>query len=452
MKTYFEAQTAFYQTGKTRDLQFRVEMLEKLLTALDAYENRFYEAFRIDLHKSEFEVYSTEIGIVKKSIRYAIKNVRSWAKPEPHPTPLILFKRKSYTMYEPYGTVLIIGPFNYPVQTVIEPLIGAIAAGNTAFVKPSELTPHVAEVIEAMISEAFPDSYIRVVQGGVELSQALLDLPFDLIFFTGSIPVGKIILEKAARHLTPVVLELGGKSPAILFGDANLRVSVERLMWGKLLNAGQTCIAPDYVLVHHSIYDETVALMRETIDQFYGNEPKHNADYTHIVNERHAARLARLIDENREAVLYGGEYEGCYVAPTLFKLDDCESSLMKDEIFGPLLPILVFHDEAELDAVLKRYPNPLAFYVFTEDKQTQNRMMNQYAFGGGMINDTLLHSANEHLPFGGVGASGTGAYHGKASFTAFSHQKSVMNASTSVHLSLLFPPYKDRVKILKRFL
>lgn len=452
MKQLVERQRRLFLRHKTQDIDYRKAMLKNLYDAIESYEDALYDAFWIDLHKSKQEVYTTEIGIVKRSIKSMIRNVRRYSRARFVWTPLLFFGRTSKIYHDPYGTVLIIGPYNYPFQLVIEPLIGAIAAGNTAIIKPSELTPHVSAVIQEMIRSVFPQDYIEVVIGGKEVVESLIDAEVDFIFYTGSQRVGSIIMQQAAKHLIPVVLELGGKSPVIIEKDAKLDVVIERLVWGKFLNAGQTCVAPDYVLVDQDIVDIVIEKTINAIQRFYGSNAETSDDYPRMCTRDHAMRMERFMESNRDAIVYGGEVSERYVSPTIFKLNSIDSSLMESEIFGPLLPILTYRSDVELDKLLQHNPHPLAFYVFTENKRRALDLITNYTFGGGMINDVILHVANPYLPFGGIGPSGMGAYHGKESYDVFTHRKSVMDSSTIIRHKLLFPPYtKKRLRMFKRF-
>ncbi|SDE22311.1 aldehyde dehydrogenase (NAD+) [Paenibacillus sp. UNCCL117] len=443
----------FFHSGRTRDLSFRLEQLNKLLEAIRRAEPQLLAALRQDLRKSEFEAFTTEISFVQQSIRDMKKHLGKWMKPQKVPTPLALFPSSSRIVSEPYGTVLIIGPFNYPFQLVMEPLIGAIAAGNCAALKPSEHTPSVSAVIRRLIGDTFEEAYIRVIEGEKETTSLLIHAPFDYIFFTGSVPVGKLVMEAAARHLVPVTLELGGKSPVIVDTTAKLELAAKRILWGKLTNAGQTCIAPDYVLVQREVRDELLAKMKETIAGFYGPDASASDDYGRIVNLRHFDRLAAILEQDRERIAYGGriDREALYIEPTLL-LAAWDDAAMADEIFGPILPILTYDQLDEAIAAIRARPKPLALYVFTESKEVEKQVISRVSFGGGCVNDTLMHVANPHLPFGGVGSSGVGAYHGKHSFDVFSHRKSIVHKSTRFEPGLVFPPYKDKLKWVKKLL
>ncbi|MDU1594599.1 MAG: aldehyde dehydrogenase, partial [Staphylococcus epidermidis] len=381
------------------------------------------------------------------------KELKNWSKTKQTDTPLYLFPTKSYIKKEPYGTVLIIGPFNYPVQLVFEPLIGAIAAGNTAIVKPSELTPHVAIVIKDIIEDTFDEAYVSVVEGGIEETQTLLSLPFDYMFFTGSEKVGKIVYEAAARKLIPVTLELGGKSPVIVDDTANIKVASERISFGKFTNAGQTCVAPDYILVQRKVKNDLIKALKKTITEFYGENIEKSPDFGRIVNQKHFNRLNDLIQIHKDNVVFGGNSskEDLYIEPTLLDNITNDNKIMKEEIFGPILPIITYDNFDEVLEIIQSKSKPLSLYLFSEDENMTHRVVEELSFGGGAINDTLMHLANPNLPFGGVGSSGIGQYHGKYSFDTFSHMKSYTFKSTRLESSLFFPPYKGKFKYIKTF-
>lgn len=441
----------YYKTQITKDIKYRRKQLKNLKKAINQHEKQLLAALHLDLGKNKVEAYATEIGMVLKSISNARKEIHKWTKTKQVNTPLYLFPAKSYIKKEPLGTVLIIGPFNYPVQLVFEPLIGAIAAGNTAIVKSSELTPNVANVISKIIEDAFEEAYITTVEGGVEETQTLLEQPFDYIFFTGSEKVGKIVYEAASKQLIPVTLELGGKSPVIIDETANLKVASERIAMGKFTNAGQTCVAPDYILIQESVQDEFIQALSKTIEEFYGRNPENSPDFGRIVNRKHFARLQHLLQDSTGDVVIGGETnpESRYVSPTIVKDVKTEDPLMQEEIFGPILPLMTYTElDAAIDFIAER-PKPLALYLFSEDENCTDRVLNELSFGGGAINDTMLQLANPNLPFGGVGASGFGKYHGKYSFYTFTHEKSYIYKTTRLESGLIFPPYKGKFSYVK---
>ncbi|HCG2308625.1 TPA: aldehyde dehydrogenase [Staphylococcus aureus] len=443
---------AFFNTQQTKDISFRKEQLKKLSKAIKSYESDILEALYTDLGKNKVEAYATEIGITLKSIKNARKELKNWTKTKNVDTPLYLFPTKSYIKKEPYGTVLIIAPFNYPFQLVFEPLIGAIAAGNTAIIKPSELTPNVARVIKRLINETFDANYIEVIEGGIEETQTLIHLPFDYVFFTGSENVGKIVYQAASENLVPVTLEMGGKSPVIVDETANIKVASERICFGKFTNAGQTCVAPDYILVHESVKDDLITALSKTLREFYGQNIQQSPDYGRIVNLKHYHRLTSLLNSAQMNIVFGGhsDEDERYIEPTLLDHVTNDSAIMQEEIFGPILPILTYQSLDEAIAFIHQRPKPLSLYLFSEDENATQRVINELSFGGA-INDTLMHLANPKLPFGGVGASGMGRYHGKYSFDTFTHEKSYIFKSTRLESGVHLPPYKGKFKYIKAF-
>ncbi|HAR7128794.1 TPA: aldehyde dehydrogenase [Staphylococcus aureus] len=444
---------AFFNTQQTKDISFRKEQLKKLSKAIKSYESDILEALYTDLGKNKVEAYATEIGITLKSIKNARKELKNWTKTKNVDTPLYLFPTKSYIKKEPYGTVLIIAPFNYPFQLVFEPLIGAIAAGNTAIIKPSELTPNVARVIKRLINETFDANYIEVIEGGIEETQTLIHLPFDYVFFTGSENVGKIVYQAASENLVPVTLEMGSKSPVIVDETANIKVASERICFGKFTNAGQTCVAPDYILVHESVKDDLITALSKTLREFYGQNIQQSPDYGRIVNLKHYHRLTSLLNSAQMNIVFGGhsDEDERYIEPTLLDHVTNDSAIMQEEIFGPILPILTYQSLDEAIAFIHQRPKPLSLYLFSEDENATQRVINELSFGGGAINDTLMHLANPKLPFGGVGASGMGRYHGKYSFDTFTHEKSYIFKSTRLESGVHLPPYKGKFKYIKAF-
>ncbi|HCX9546557.1 TPA: aldehyde dehydrogenase [Staphylococcus aureus] len=444
---------AFFNTQQTKDISFRKEQLKKLSKAIKSYESDILEALYTDLGKNKVEAYATEIGITLKSIKNARKELKNWTKTKNVDTPLYLFPTKSYIKKEPYGTVLIIAPFNYPFQLVFEPLIGAIAAGNTAIIKPSELTPNVARVIKRLINETFDANYIEVIEGGIEETQTLIQLPFDYVFFTGSENVGKIVYQAASENLVPVTLEMGGKSPVIVDETANIKVASERICFGKFTNAGQTCVAPDYILVHESVKDDLITALSKTLREFYGQNIQQSPDYGRIVNLKHYHRLTSLLNSAQMNIVFGGhsDEDERYIEPTLLDHVTNDSAIMQEEIFGPILPILTYQSLDEAISFIHQRPKPLSLYLFSEDENATQRVINELSFGGGAINDTLMHLANPKLPFGGVGASGMGRYHGKYSFDTFTHEKSYIFKSTRLESGVHLPPYKGKFKYIKAF-
>ncbi|MBS4198164.1 aldehyde dehydrogenase [Bacillus sp. FJAT-49732] len=451
-KSLVDKQNMFFHSGATKSISYRLSALQKLSDAIKLYEKRLMDALKADLHKSEFESYTTEIGIVLEEIRFIQKHLRSWSKPKRVKTPITHVGSKSYIYAEPYGVVLIIAPWNYPFQLAVAPLIGAIAAGNCAIIKPSELTPNTSAVFGKLINEIFPEEFVAVVQGGVETSKALLLERFDYIFFTGSVSVGKIIMEAAARYVTPVTLELGGKSPCIVHEDASIKLAAKRIAWGKFMNAGQTCVAPDYLYVHENVRDEFLHQLALAIKELYGNEPLKNPNYTHIVSKRHFQRLESFLKEGE--IIIGGEKdeERLAIEPTVVTNVTWTDLIMEDEIFGPILPILEYRQLPDVIEGIQQHPNPLALYLFSENEQVQDKVITSIPFGGGCINDTVYHLATPYLPFGGVGRSGVGAYHGKGSFDTFSHHKSILKQTTRFDLPFRYPNLKNGLKMIKYIL
>lgn len=439
----------YFHTEQTKNLSFRMDALNTLRNAIKNAEKELSQALKQDLNKSEFDAYSTEIGIVLEEIRFTLKNLSKWAKPRRVTTPMTHIGSKSYIYSEPYGVTLIISPWNYPFQLAIAPLIGAIAAGNCAVLKPSELTPKTSEVLSRLIREHFPKEYITVIEGGVETNQALLKEKFDYIFFTGSVPVGKIIMEAASKHLTPVTLELGGKSPCIVHEDANLKVAAKRIAWGKFINAGQTCIAPDYLYVHKNVKSKFLNELKASIKELYGEEPMQNTNFTKIVSKRHFERLLAFLDNG--TIFMGGDHsvEELRLEPTVLTDISWTDKVMEDEIFGPILPILEYDHLLDTLEEINQHPKPLALYIFSETKQVQDTVLNCVSFGGGCINDTVYHISSPYLPFGGVGNSGTGSYHGKGSFDTFSHEKSILKQTTLFDIPLRYPNFKNGIKYIK---
>jgi aldehyde dehydrogenase (NAD+) len=448
----YKNQRAFFRTNKTKEIDFRIKALENLKAAVQKRERALVDALKADLNKSEFDAYTTEIGFVLKEISFTLSNLRSWAKPEKVKTPITHIGSTSYIYSEPYGVALIIAPWNYPFQLAISPLIGAISAGNCSIIKPSEFTPKTSEMVAQLIKDTFPEEYVAVVPGGIETSQALLKEKSDYIFFTGSVPVGKIIMEAASKNLTPITLELGGKSPCIIHEDANIKLAAKRVAWGKFTNAGQTCIAPDYLYLHKNIKEEFLTLLKESIQELFGEDSLKNENYTRIVSENHFTRLTSFLSNGN--LLYGGktDTDRLLIEPTLLNNITWEDPVMQDEIFGPILPILEYSHLLEALDGIHNHPNPLALYIFSESEKVQQEVLNSVSFGGGCINDTLYHIANPYLPFGGVGPSGTGAYHGKGSFDTFSHKKSVLKQTTAFDIPLRYPNMKDGLKRIKLIL
>ncbi len=454
VKQMLQAHREYYATGETRKIDFRIGALKRFKTAIQKNEKEILDALYQDLGKNEFEAYTTEVGFILDSLNYFIKNIRRWAKPKRVRASIHQFPSRNYVCYEPYGTVLVIGPFNYPFQLLLEPLIGALAAGNCAVLKPSEATPTVSALVKRLVKETFDEKYVSVVEGQREVTGALIHGAFDYIFFTGSVAVGKIVMEAASKNLVPVTLELGGKSPTIVDKSAKLDIAAKRIIWGKLLNTGQTCIAPDYVLVHREIKETFIQKLKDAIAAFYGEDASKSRDYGRIVNGRQFDRLRRIIERDQEKIIYGGRFDrgSLYIEPTLFHQVTWQDAVMEEEIFGPLLPIMEYEDIHDAIAMINDRPKPLALYLFTEDQAVENKVLNRIPFGGGCVNDTIFHVTSPRMPFGGIGSSGIGSYHGKESFETFSHRKSILKRTTLMDISLVFPPYGKKLALIRRLL
>ena len=448
------AQRSYFQTGATLPVKFRVDNLKKLYAALRKYEKDIAAALKSDLGKSEYEGFMCEIGLTLTEATYMIKHTKKLAKKRRVATPLAQFASVSYQQPSPYGNTLIMSPWNYPFLLTMEPLIDAIAAGNTAIVKPSAYSPATSDIVAKIIGECFDPQYVAVVTGGRKENAELLEKKFDFIFFTGSTTVGKEVLRHAAEYLTPAVLELGGKSPCIVDSTAKIKLAAKRIVFGKYLNCGQTCVAPDYILCHSSVKEPFIAEVKKQIELQYGKEPLQNKNYGKIVNEKHFDRISGLIDPAR--VVVGGQVnrETLQIAPTVMKDVTWEDAVMKEEIFGPIMPILTYERFEDLYEMLADKAKPLAFYLFTEDGKLAQEATRRFAFGGGCINDVVIHLATSEMGFGGVGESGMGAYHGKIGFDAFSHLKSIVDKKTWMDLPMRYQPYTNQLygKLLKMFL
>ena len=446
-----QKQKDYFRTGETRDIEFRISKLKRLKKAIKIYEQKVLEALRKDLGKPEQESFFSEVGGIYASIDLFVKNLAKWTKAKSVNTPIVQYG-ESYIEYEPYGSVLIIVPFNYPFQLAMEPLIGAIASGNTAVVKPSELAPETEKVITDIIREAFDESYVASVCGGVDLITKLLSQRFDYIFFTGSVRVGKIVMEAASKNLTPVTLELGGKSPVFVDENFDVRLAAKRIAWGKFLNNGQTCIAPDYVLVHESRKLALIEELKAVIHEHYGENIKENPDYGRIINEKQTERLAKILESDKDLVVFGGDFdiEQRYIAPAILdlgKLGDAsvsESAAMADEIFGPILPIVSYESLDEAVDKVRDGEKPLAMYIFSKNKEYIGSVKSRISSGNITINDTVKHVSIDSLPFGGVGHSGLGSYHGKYSIETFSHRRGVYRNKARFNIKQIAPPYNEK--------
>jgi len=447
----YQAQNIFFRKGKTRDINFRIASLKKLREAIIAHEKEIIAAVYADLRKDAIDAYATEIALVCNEIKFAIRNVRDWAAHERPATPFFMLPSQSYIYKDPFGVALIIAPWNYPCQLLLMPLVGAIAAGNTAILKPSEISAHTAAVLQRIINNTFPRDYIHVVLGAADETQALLQLPVDYIFFTGSVPVGKMVMAAAAKNLTPLTLELGGKSPALVHQSADIKTAASRISQGKFMNAGQTCIAPDYILVHESVRDAFLDELTRVIIKFFGPDASIHPRYCRIINDRHFERLTRLIDKNK--IIYGGKARAAdrYIEPTLLYPADWNDPVMQDEIFGPLLPIIPYNDLDRTIEMINDRPHPLSLYLFANDRITRRKIIRETSFGGGAINNTIMQVVSPHLPFGGAGASGMGRYHGRYSFETFSRRKSILSSCNLADPMDIAAPHKKGL-MMKFFL
>ncbi len=442
-------QRQYFATGITQSLDYRLSQLKLLKQVIQGHQNEIITALQQDLGKPKFEAYTSEVLILLEEINFVIQHLREWMKPQRAKISLGQFPARGLIYPQPLGVVLIIAPWNYPFQLLVNPLIGAIAAGNCAIVKPSELAPHTASLISKLIGENFSPGLVTAIEGGVEVSEALLAEKFDHIFFTGSTRVGKIVMAKAANHLTPVTLELGGKSPCIIDRDVDIKVAAKRVAWGKFFNCGQTCIAPDYVLIHETIYDQFKEALQTAVREFYGEDPQQSPDYGRIINQRHWDRLVNFLTDGE--IVIGGKHdrENLYIAPTIVDKITWDSPIMAEEIFGPILPLLPYRDLSEVIEKINDRGRPLALYFFSENTKNQERIINSIPFGGGCINDTIMHLSSPYLPFGGIGDSGMGRYHGKYTFDTFTHYKSILKKSLRFDQQWRYPPYKINFDLLK---
>jgi acyl-CoA reductase-like NAD-dependent aldehyde dehydrogenase len=456
-----KTQRKFFNSGRTRSTDFRIRQLKTLKSAIIDNEAAILEACRSEMNKPPMEAYTSERGMVLNEIDHIARNLKSWAKPRKVKTPLLHtrffglaqhFIASSYIYSEPYGVVLIMGPWNYPFQLTLNPLVGSIAAGNCTILKPSEIAPHSSAVIARIIGDNFDSGFISVIEGGPETAQTLLAEKFDYIFFTGGTRVGKIIMETAAKHLTPVTLELGGKNPCIVDTDVHLEYAARRIVWGKFFNAGQTCLTADYILANRAIKKNLLESMKRTIKEFYGDDPAKSPDYARIINKYHFERLSRLLKDGE--IIIGGDTnpEDRYIAPTIIDNVSPDHEIMKEEIFGPILPVIEYELLDDAISFVNERPKPLALFFFSRDKEKQERVLRKTSAGGGCINETFVHEINFALPFGGVGASGIGKYHGKFSYDTFSNLKSIMKKSFLFDITLRYPPYADKLRRSKRFL
>ncbi|MCF6128995.1 aldehyde dehydrogenase [Flavobacterium sp. AS60] len=434
------------------DISYRKQSLLKLLNCVQLHEQEIIQALHDDFKKPAFEAVASETSYILSELNHTIKNINKWAKPQLVLPSLLNFPSTDYIYKEPYGKVLIIAPWNYPYQLALCPLISAVAAGNQVVVKPSELTPNTSKIVAKIIRETFDENHVKCVEGGVETAQQLLAQCWDYIFFTGSVAVGKIVAKVAAENLTPVTLELGGKNPCIIDATANIKLAAKRIVWGKFFNAGQTCIAPDYLLVSNKIKNAFIEALKTEITAAYGENPETSPDFARIINGKNWKRLALMLkDEN---VIAGGQINETdfYIAPTLINEPALDSEIMKEEIFGPILPVLSFENEADLASVISRYEKPLSLYIFSNDKSFAKRIIQNHAFGGGCINDSVVYFSNKRLPFGGVGHSGIGSYHGQFSFNTFTHRKAIVKKANWLDIPIRYAPYNIKINILKKIL
>lgn len=446
----YKAQQAFFESGATLPYAFRKSQLKRLKQGIKKYENQVLDALYKDMHKHPVEAYGSEVGFLYVEIDHVLTNLARWMRPQEVTSPLEHYPSHSKILRSPLGLTLIIAPWNYPFQLLMAPLVGAIAGGNCAVLKPSELAPATAAVMERLISETFDPAYITLLQGdGSQVIPALMAYRFDHVFFTGSIGVGKKIMEMAVPHLTPVTLELGGKSPCVVDDRVNLKVAARRIVWGKFWNAGQTCVAPDYVLVHSRVKAALIAAMEQAIVQYYGEDPANSPDYARIINAGRFDVLQDYIQQGR--VVHGGRADkaSLYIAPTLLEEVEWSSPLMQEEIFGPILPVITFDELSEAIQMIRSHPYPLSLYIFTKRASTRKALEEQLRFGGGCVNNTLVHLTNPELPFGGVGYSGMGHYHGRFSFETFTHAKGIMRTATWLDVPMKYAPFKNKLKYVK---
>lgn len=443
-------QRAYFHEGHTLSVQGRIDNLRKLKSAIKDNEIKILDALKSDLGKSHYEGYLTEVGIILDEIDYTIKNIKKWSKPHKVRTSIANMPSKNFVYREPYGVTLIISPWNYPFQLTMAPLIGAIAGGNTAIIKPSRKSANTTKIITSIIESNFDSKFISMIKAGSGGNEEILAQKYDYIFFTGSVAIGKIVMESAAKHLTEVTLELGGKSPCIVDKNTNMELTAKRLTWGKFLNVGQTCVAPDYVFVHKDRKDELISLVKKNITQFFGEDIINSADYGRIIDEAAFDRLVSYIDKDK--VVFGGNYvrEKKFIEPTIMDNVTFNDPVMQSEIFGPIMPIITYENLDEVIQIINSRPKPLALYLFSKDKNNINKVLKNTSSGGMCVNETIMHVASSYLPFGGVGESGMGKYHGKNSFFAFTHEKAVVNKGFAIDVSLRYAPFEGKMKLIKK--
>ncbi|MEG1556457.1 MAG: aldehyde dehydrogenase [Bacteroidales bacterium] len=444
--SHLEKMRNFFKSNETKDVHYRIKVLKRLLVSIEKYEVDIIDALAEDLSKSNFESYGTEIAIVVNEIKYQLKHLARWSKPERKGTPIAFFPSKSLILKEPYGIVLVIAPWNYPFQLLINPLVAAVAAGNCVFLKTSPNAPAIAKIMDTIISETFPIEHVSIIHGNREVNQALLTERFDYIFFTGSTFLGKIVMEAAAKYLTPVTLELGGKSPCIIDHDADIKIAARRIVWGKTINCGQTCIAPDYLLVHNQVKEDFIYEMKQAIKEMYGNNTQESPDYSRIIS---AVAMKRLVNYLKSGtIVLGGKFDmdDNYIEPTVIENIEEDAPILHEEIFGPIFPLIEFGHLDEVIQYVKTREKPLALYYFSKDKVKIKKILHETSSGGSCVNDVLIHIANHKIPFGGVGNSGMGQYHGKYGFDTFTHLKSVVISSFKIDIKIKYPPYERKLE------
>lgn len=445
-------QHAFFNSNKTKEVSFRINRLKQLKAILKQREQDFIKAIKKDFQKPPLESYGTEIGFLYSEIDHILRHIKQWNKPERVWGSLINFPSRSYIYRQPYGVSLVIGAWNYPLLLSLSPALGSIAAGNCTIIKPSEISAHTSSLLAEVINSNFDRGYLKVIEGAAETTQQLLSEPLDYIFFTGSTRVGKIIMQEAAKQLTPVTLELGGKSPAIVHSDADIKTAAKRITWGKFLNAGQTCVAPDYIYVHKDLKKPLLKHLVQEITAFYGPDPRESSDFARIINNKHFNRLKGYLDNG--TIVAGGQTDeqNLYIAPTILDEVEWDDDVMQEEIFGPILPVITFEELSVAINDIRSRPTPLSLYLFTDNKDIEEKIIKELPFGGGCINDTIAHLGNLNLPFGGLGQSGFGNYHGKSSFDIFTHKKSIMKKPTWLDNPMRYAPYSGKLKWLKKII
>lgn len=450
-KEVVEKQKEFFKTGKPIDINYRKKALIKLRDAVDKYEEKILYALKLDLGKSEFEGYETELGIVKSELKNTIKNLEKWSKPKKVRASIMNPFSDNRIYNQPYGVCLILSPWNYPFQLALMPLIGSIAAGNTSILKLSEISPFTSGVVREIVEEVFDEEYVAVFSGEAEEAINLIESDVDFIFYTGNPKIGVSVAESAGRRLIPCVLELGGKSPCIIDRKADLDNAAKKIVWGKFMNAGQTCVAPDYIIADRLVFLELRDKLVHYIKEFYGENPIESNDYPKIINKKNFDRILNLIEGKR--LIFGGKYDddSLKIEPTILEVSSMDEKIMQEEIFGPIIPIIIYKNKSEIFEIIDKNKNPLALYLFTDNNSFEKEIIEKVSFGGGCVNDTIIHCTSEGLPFGGIGRSGIGNYHGKASFDAFSHKKSVVKSKKFADISMKYPPFNEKkLELIKK--